>query len=292
MGIALGANSYGKDGIRLVKVVRGAERHEVYDVTVGVRLEGGFEAVHTAGDNAACLPTDTMRATTYAMAKDHPLDDIERFACALVERFLAASPAASRACVAITEHPWSRLEVGGRPHHHTFTGGGAEARTTLVAGTREGVAVESGIEGLLVLKTTGSAFTGFLTDRYTLLEETTDRILATSVTARWAYAAVTPPSEGYRACRARVRRVALDTFAEHDSQSLQHTLYAMGAAVLVGVPEIVHITFTLPNKHHIPADLAPFGLTNDGEVFVATDRPYGVIEATVERTPPSAPASP
>ena len=34
---------------------------------------------------------------------------------------------------------------------------------------------------------------------------------------------------------------------------------------------------------HVLVDLSPFGVDNDGEVFIATDRPYGLIEARVQR---------
>ena len=133
----------------------------------------------------------------------------------------------------------------------------------------------------MVLKSTGSEFTGFLRDEYTTLPEADDRILATSLTARWRYA-----DRGrveWNAAYDDVRALLLATFATTYSRALQETLYAMGRAVLEAHDEIAEISFAAPNKHHHLVDLAPFGLDNPGEVFIAADRPYGLIEATVTR---------
>jgi urate oxidase len=83
--------------------------------------------------------------------------------------------------------------------------------------------------------------------------------------------------------RDRIRTTLLETFAAHDSRSVQHTLYAMGEAALTASPDISEITLVMPNRHHLLVDLAPFGLDNPNLVFVATDRPFGLIEATLRR---------
>lgn len=277
----MGANSYGKDGIRLVTVARLPDRHEVRDLTVDVRLEGDFARVYTAGDNSPVLPTDTMRTTVYALARDHPLGDVERFGAVLAERFLAATPAATLVRIHLAEHPWVRVEAGGRAHSHAFSRSSGEHWTATVTATRSGVRVGAGLEGLVLLKTAGSAFAGFLKDRYTVLEETDDRLLATEVSATWRYASA---EIDFPACRAAIRRALVEAFADHDSRSLQHTLWAMGRAVLRDCDKVERVSLSLPNRHHFPVDLSPFGLDNDDRVFVAADRPYGVIEGTVERS--------
>ena len=66
----LGAKRYGTSGIRLVRVDRSVARHELVDLTIDVRLEGDFDDAYVSGDNAAVLPTDTMRGTVYALAGD------------------------------------------------------------------------------------------------------------------------------------------------------------------------------------------------------------------------------
>jgi urate oxidase len=282
----LGSNRYGKDGIRLVLVSRpegddGA--HVVRDVTVDVRLEGAFEAVHTDGDNSPVLPTDTMRSTVYALAQEHLTGSIEGFGLALTDRFLVATPAASIAEVTLREHGWARAPATGSGHPHAFVGGSAECATAVVTRTSssEAPAVRSGISGLTLLRTHASAFAGFLRDEYTVLAETEDRIMATDVSVDWTYLAHHEPS--YDGVRAAARVTLIDVFSNHPSASVQHTLFAMGEAVIESCTDVDAVRLRMPNKHHIPVDLSAIGLTNDRAVYVATDRPFGVIEGEVRR---------
>jgi urate oxidase len=281
MLIALGDNRYGKSGIRLVRVTRGAGAHELADLTVDVSLEGDFVADHLAGDNAAVLPTDTMRGTVYAFAGEGPVGEPEAFGLRLAGHFVATVPAVRLARAHLVQEPWRRVELDGAPHPHAFVGAGGGRRTATVTCGRDRAWMVAGVTDLLVLKTTGSAFEGFLKDRYTTLEETGDRILATAVTAGWRYATL---EVDWAASAAAARRLLLEAFAGHDaSRSLQHTLYVMGEAVLRERPEIAEVRLSMPNRHHLAVDLAPYGLDNRGEVFVATDRPYGLIEGAVTR---------
>ncbi|MDQ1585138.1 MAG: urate oxidase [Actinomycetota bacterium] len=282
MPVSMGPNRYGKDGIRLVLVRRGADEDELRDLTVDVRLEGDFDRVHTDGDNSGVLPTDTMRSTVYALAQDSLTGAIEDFGAALAARFLDAAPAAGVAEVTLREHAWGRATVSGEPHPHTFIGGFAEGAIATVT-ERRGAAplVRSGIAGLTVLKTTGSAFSGFMRDEFTVLAETEDRILASEVTADWTYLDGHAPA--YAETRVAARRALLEAFATHESKSVQHTLYAMGEALLAACADVCEVSMRMPNKHHIAVDLSRFGIDNDRAVFVATDRPFGVIEGTVTR---------
>jgi urate oxidase len=275
-------NRYGKCRIRLVKVRRppaGSEPHEVVDLTLDVQLEGTFDKVYTEADNSSCLATDTMKNTVYAFARRDPIVHSEAFALALADHFIA-QPAVSRARISCVEHIWERLTAGGRPHPHAFAQSGPEAWTTLVVRDSGGATIASGLANVVVLKTTDSAFAGFPRDRYTTLPETGDRILATSVSATWTYRAASVDFN----VREQIRAALLETFAAHDSQSVQHTLYAMAEAALAASDEIAEITLSLPNRHHLLVDLSPFGLDNPNEVFVATDQPFGLIEATVRRS--------
>jgi urate oxidase len=276
----LNSNSYGKARIRLVKVVRHGDRHDLKDLTVSIRLEGDFEEAHVVGDNRKVLPTDTMKNTVYALASGVRIDQIEQFGIALATHFLRGNPQVSRARVDIAERPWGRVPVGGRPHNHAFVDAGGEHRTATVTSNGERVSVVAGIDGLQILKTAGSAFAGFLKDPFTTLRETRDRILATTMTAKWTYI---KPEVTFGPYWLGVRQALLETFAVHDSQSVQHTLYAMADAVLSAYEEIAEITLTLPNRHHLAVDIAPFGLDSKNEIFVPTDEPHGVIEATVSR---------
>jgi urate oxidase len=272
----LGRNSYGKSAIRLVKVTRASERHELSDVTVDVALEGDFAAVHATGDNSGLLATDTMRNTVYALASQHAVDELEAFGRVLVEHFVAAGPSVERARVRLVEHPWARLDE----HDHAFQRGSGGDRVAVVSGDGHHARVEAGIEDLVLLRTTGSGFSGFLREQYTTLPETEDRILATAVSAHWSYA------EGgidYGAAWRDARDALLHSFADHFSPSVQFTLRRMGEAVLRAVDTIERVHLSLPNRHHLLYDLARFGLANDNQVFQATTEPYGLIEGTVER---------
>jgi urate oxidase len=267
-------DAYGKAAIRLVKVVREGARHRIHDCTVGVQMEGRFESAHTEGINAEVLPTDTMKNTVFALAKDSALDEPERFAHLLGRHFLEASAAADRVTIELLLHRWDRIGP------HAFTRGSPERRVAAISVTREGVAIEAGIEGLGLLKTAGSGFEGFPRDRFTTLRETEDRIFATDVSARWRYSGF--PSSCDSAFDG-VRAALVDAFAAHQSKSVQHTLYAMGEAALAACPELTEIDLTMPNRHHLLVDLGPFGLENPNEIFVATTEPHGLIRGTVAR---------
>ncbi|WP_437718922.1 factor-independent urate hydroxylase [Sorangium sp. So ce448] len=279
MSISLVRNAYGKSRVRLVKVRRAGARHELTDVQVDVQLEGEFDDAYTKGDNSKVLPTDTMKNTVYALAKGHPVEPIEDFGVLLAEHFLG-KPHTLRARVAIAENVWSRIDAGGAPHPHAFLRAAGERRTAEISAAPGGVEITSGVADLLVLKTTGSAFSGFPRDEYTTLKETGDRILSTLMVARWRTAGRDPaPTATWE----RARRALLETFAERHSLSVQHTIHDLGEAVLAACPAIDEVSLSLPNKHCLLVDLAPFGHTNDNEIFVPVDEPHGLIEATMRR---------
>jgi urate oxidase len=272
-------NRYGKSRIRLVKVRRARDAHAIVDLTLDVQLEGAFDAVYVDGDNRSCLATDTMKNTVYALARRDPIDQVEAFALRLTDHFIA-KPSVSRAIVSIVEHPWSRVAGQSGSHPHAFVQTSAGDWTASVTRDASGASVVSGVTNLVVLKTADSAFSGFPRDEYTTLLDTSDRILATSMTVTWKYR----PGTTDFSVRDAVRATLIDTFASHTSLSVQHTLYAMGQAALATCADLDQITLTLPNRHHLLVDLQPFGLDNPNEVFVATDQPYGLIEATISRT--------
>ncbi|MDQ7804353.1 urate oxidase [Amycolatopsis sp. A133] len=280
MAITLGPNQYGKAEVRLVTVRRDGPVHHLKDLTVSTSLRGELAATHLTGDNAGVLATDTQKNTVYAFAKEAPVGEIEDFALRLARHFTGTQENITGARIKIDEHGWDRIPVGGEPHEHAFSRAGDERRTTAVT-VRDGRAwVVSGIDGLTLLKSTGSEFHGFPRDQYTTLAATGDRILATAVTARWRYQG---DGIGWAESHREIRRLMLETFATKHSLSLQQTLYAMGEAVLRHREEVAEVRLSLPNKHHFLVDLSPFGLKNDNEVFYAADRPYGLIEGTILR---------
>jgi urate oxidase len=280
VAITLGPNQYGKAEVRLVTVRRDGPVHHLKDLTVSTSLRGELAATHLTGDNAGVLATDTQKNTVYAFAKEAPVGEIEDFGLRLAHHFVGTQENITGARVKIDEHGWERIAVGGEPHDHAFSRSGDERRTTAVT-IQDGRAwVVSGIDGLTLLKSTGSEFHGFPRDQYTTLAETGDRILATAVTARWRYQG---EDVDWASSHHEIRRLMLETFATKHSLSLQQTLYAMGSSVLEARPEVAEVRLSLPNKHHFLVDLSPFGLKNENEVFYAADRPYGLIEGTVLR---------
>jgi urate oxidase len=277
----LGASSYSKQAVRLVKVIRAPDRDELRDLTVDVTLAGDLEPLYTRGDNSGVVATDTMRNVVYALARERPIEDVERFGLALVDHFLT-TPRTRHARVRLIDHAWERIRFDGQEHEHehAFTRAAGGERTATVSGSGDDREVIAGVAGLNLLKTAGSGWEGFLRDRYTTLPETRDRILATVLNAEWTYR---DTSVRFDDTWQGVREQLMTTFTDHYSPSLQHTVYRMGAAVLERFAEIERIRLSAPNKHHLLVDLSPFGLDNDNEIFVATDQPYGLIEATVER---------
>jgi urate oxidase len=281
MGIVLGPNRYGKAESRVVRIVRDTARHEIHDLTVSSALRGDFTAAHVDGDQSQVLPTDTQKNTAFAFAKRHGVASPEDYAIALGRRLLEATPAATGAEIRVDEHAWDRIPVDGAGHDHAFVRRGGEVRTTAVDVTAERTVVTAGLRDLVVLKSTGSEFKRFLHDDYTTLPDADDRILATALRATWRYTHA--DGVDWNATYDAVRALLLATFATTYSRALQETLYAMGRAVLEAHEEVAEISFVAPNKHHFLVDLEPFGLDNPGEVFIAADRPYGLIEATVTR---------
>ena len=279
MAIRLGENNYGKQRVRLLKRSKRDGRYDIKELTLGIRLEGDFETAHNQGDNRKILPTDTMKNTVYALARRHSIESPEQFCLLLLEHFLSRNPQVSRTQIDASETLWMRLPAAsGQFHPHTFTRSSEEKRTASVRGSREEKTVRAGIDGLVVLNATNSAFEHFLRDEYTTLKEDSNRILATVIRANWTYRT---GSMRFDETWDGVRQALLETFAVHVSESLQQTLYAMAEAILKRFHDIRDISLSLPNKHYNLVDLSPLGLDNPGQIFLPTDEPHGLIEATL-----------
>ena len=273
MTIVLGDNQYGKAETHVVRITRDGSRHDIKDLNVSVTLAGDFADTHVTGDNSKVVPTDTQKNTIFAFARDG-IGEIEEFAIRLARHFVSEFASVYRARVHIEEVSWDRIQ------DQAFVRASAEGRLATATCTDDGTWVVAGIGGMVVMKSGGSEFHGYIKDRFTTLPETTDRILATSVLARWRYGGT---DVDWKNCFDEVRRTLLDAFARQHSLSLQQTLYAMGEAVLKARSEVVEIRMAMPNKHHFVVDLSPFGMANENEVFYASDRPYGLIEGSLMR---------
>ena len=277
----LGENRYGKSRVRLSRITRREDCHDFNEWTVKVLLEGDFESSFTQADNSKVLPTDTMKNTVYFVARGSKAATIEEFAMELGDYLLSNNVQVSRASVEVVERAWERMALNGAPDATTFKLGGPEMQTVSAIRSQGGAwSIASGVDGLTILKTTKSAFTGYIKDKLTTLKPATDRIFGTRATVTWDYASAAPE---FASVRRRVLAALLKEFAEHDSLSVQHTLFDMGKAALQAAPEIARIKLTMPNLHHLLADLSPFGQDNPNHIFVPIDEPHGYIEATVER---------
>jgi len=277
---ALTDTSYGKSRIRLVRVTRHGDRHAVRDFTVAVAFEGRYDTSYTDGDNTDVTPTDTMKNTVYALAARDGVGEPEAFGQALATHFIDRNPKLDRVVIDLTVHGWDRITIGDREDGSAFSRRGPELRTARVVTDRKGSRVTAGITDLVIMKTSKSAFAGFPRDEFTTLPETLDRLFVTSLTTTWTYV----DSEiDFAAMFASVRTTLLESFAQHDSLSVQHTMYAMGQVVLDTIDAVLSIRLEMPNRHHLPIDLSKFGMPNRNEVFVATEEPHGLIKATLTR---------
>jgi urate oxidase len=280
MAIILGDNQYGKAENRVVRIVRDTARHEIHDLNVTTAMRGPFQPAYLAGDQSNVLPTDSQKNTAFAFAKSVGVDSIEQYGLALARHFVNDVDPIEGARIEIEEFAWTRAVVDGVEHDHTWTRTGAETRTAAITVDATGEYIIGGFKDLVILKSTGSEFAGFLKDEYTTLPETHDRVMATSLVAKWRF---TSTDVDWNAVYPEIKALMIREFATLQSLALQQTLWHMGKAVLDAFPVVAEIRLTAPNKHHFLYDLAPFGLENPGEVFIAADRPYGLIEAQVLR---------
>ena len=275
-------SQYGKSEVGLLKIFREGKRHTVKEITVSALVSGDFSRAFLAGDNATTVPTDTIKNTIYALAKDQfGLDGIEAFGQRLARHFLDKYASFDRITLELKERHWARMERGGVPEPHSFLGSGDGIRTTIIQACRsQPFDITAGLEGLEILKSTGSGFVGFPRCEFTTLPETTDRIMATRLSGNWHYRQVPPD---YNRCHSTVREAFLEVFATRYSRAVQETLYQMATLALERVPEIDSVSLRLPNLHYFTYDLSRFGMTNENEIFYPAPNPHGDISATVTR---------
>lgn len=281
MNIKLGKNQYGKNAINLSKLTRHEGGYnEFKQISVNVSLQGDFKTAYTLGDNTKILTTDTQKNTVYVLAKTHFTGSIEAFGIVLADYFFNYNPQVTQTEIEITQHSYARMCFpGDDPNTRSYRADDGKHQTFIVKNST-GTKVTSGIKDLLIVKTTNSGFENFIKDQYTTLKETSDRILATELEANWEYYAT---DLDYISLFSSIQNTLLKTFAFHKSLSVQHTLYAMGEAVLKEFEQVKEITLIMPNKHHIPFNLEQFDIENNNEIFIATDEPYGYITGTIVR---------
>ena len=280
MTISLAHQSYGKSQVCLSHIKRHSDHHDFVQIVVDVALEGDFDSAYSQGDNSKIVPTDTMKNSVYAIAKLHGVEAIEIYAQHLARHFYDSFDHINKTTICVTEKLWQRIDLDGEAHGHAFTGGGSEQNTCCAEVSDDGTKLTSGLRGLQILKTTDSAFEGYIKDKFTTLKETSDRIFATTITADWPCKDI---NHDWSKTRQTIRSLLLDVFAHQFSPSVQKTLHDMATSVLNSCPEIDEISLDMPNQHHLLADLAKLDLDNQNEIFVPTPEPFGVISATIRR---------
>jgi urate oxidase len=273
-------HNYGKAGVRVLKVFRTGRSHSVKELEVQVMLQGDFDASFTKADNRLVVATDSMKNIVNVLAKRELGEETEEFGLMLAQHFLKTYQHVRRVEIHLAEHCWGRIAVGGRPHAHAFSERNAAKPFAKIVATRNGSVVESGIEDLLIMKTTASGFEKFWRDEFTTLPDTGDRIFATKLKATWTYA---QEPRSYAKTNGKILEAMLAVFAQKFSPSVQVTLFQMGEAALKAGRHISQIHIAMPNKHCPLVNLKPFGLENRNELFVPTDEPHGQIEGTIAR---------
>jgi urate oxidase len=266
----------------MLRVVRRGDRHDARDLTVACRFEGDFAGAFVDGRAEGLLPGEALKSLVHRTARQHAGAEIERFGLALCERLLADHPHVSRARVEVAEHPWNRLEVGGKAQGQTFLRGTPERRTAAVTSNGQQIAVVSGIEQLTVMRTSGFAPTkhGAPHNDASGIDDGLQRLLVATLSARWTYGS---PDVTFDPYRQGVRTAIVETFGCHAARSVQHTLYAIADVVLSSFEEIRDVTLSLHERPYRPADLFRAGMENPDDLFVAIEEPVGTVEITVER---------
>ena len=206
-----------------------------------------------------------MKNTVYLMAKQNPVTPPELFGAIVATHFVDTYKHIHEAEVKVKVHRWTRLNVDGKPHPHSFYRDGSETRNveaTAIEG--KGISIRSAIAGLLVLKSTGSAFHTFYRDEYTTLPDVYDRILSTEVDCGWTWNTFSGIGEvestvpKFDGAWESARKITLDTFATEVSPSVQNTLYKMCEQIMAAVPEIGSVDYSLPNKHYFEIGKSSF----------------------------------
>jgi urate oxidase len=170
MPVTLAENRYGKSRVRLMRVTKHFDHHDLDEWTVQLLLTGDFTTAHTLGENSQILPTDTMKNTVYFVARQSKADSMEAYAKELIDYILTRNPQVTAAEAVIESTLWKRLAIDSKPFPTAFMRGSDERQTTTVSRHQSGTfTITSGLDHLTVLKTSHSAFHGYIKDSLTTL---------------------------------------------------------------------------------------------------------------------------
>jgi urate oxidase / 2-oxo-4-hydroxy-4-carboxy-5-ureidoimidazoline decarboxylase len=257
--------AYGKHAVSVYRI--GDGRLFACEVDMLVRGEA-FTSAYTEGDNSLVVATDSMKNFIHRTAAECGAVGLEDFLVEIGTRFLARYEHVES--VDLTGRERVFVPRAGNVLQRLYDDYASAALTIFPDG---GQIEHSGREGLHLVKLSGSAFAGFVRDEYTTLPETRDRPLFVHLDVHWHHR-----ERGRRADGEQVRETVVSTFAEFDSESIQHLVHEMGTRVLERFPEIAGLRFRAENRLWDTAQ-------EDGSATVYTDArpPYGVIELQLER---------
>jgi urate oxidase len=279
MPARIGASSFGESRLRMLRIVRRGDRHDPRDLIVSCRFEGDFAAAFHDGRTAAVIPGEAMKNLVHSTAQATGDCDIEVIGMTVCERMLAANPGITRVRVELAETPWMRLESGGKPQGQAFMASSGERRTAAVTSNGERLSVVSGIEDLMVMRSSGFA-PPRTTNRNDGTEDLLAPLLVGALMVRWTYST---PDVTFGPFRQGIRSAVIETFVRHQARSVQQLLYAIADVVLASYAEILDVTLAMHERPYRPADLFGAGIENPDELYVAADEPLGIVEVTVER---------
>lgn len=213
---------------------------------------------YTKADNSVVVATDSIKNTIYILAKQHLVTPPELFASIIGTHFIETYKHIHAAHVRVVTHRWTRMTIDGKPHPHSFIQDGTDVRIAdvdVVEG--KGIEIKSSISGLLLLKSTGSQFHGFVRDEYTTLPETWDRILSTEIDANWVWMPfksldhVKTTVPRFDSAFSSAREISLRLFAKDNSASVQNTMHKMASEILGSESLLSSVSYSLPNKHYL-----------------------------------------
>jgi urate oxidase len=274
------SHSYGASQIRLLRVTRRGDRHDLRDLVIAVNVEGDVEEAFTKGDNELLLPADTLRNTVNAIARDESLREIEELGLALAAHFMEHQPQFGRVRIDLSQQPWTRLAVGGRAQGQAFTAANSERRTASITSNGTQVSVAAGLTDFAIMKTAGAAFEGYLADQFTTVEAEKERVLAVSAEARWTYL---HDEVAFGVYYEGIRDLLIEAFVQQLSRSAEHTAHAMASMVLSSYADVGDVTVRLRQRSLPLVELAPFGLDNPHVLFRPEDAPELTAEVTLSR---------
>jgi urate oxidase len=275
-------NYYGKGDVIVYRLNRDGGQpggaSPVFGANVKILIYGdAFWPTYTIGDNTGLIATDSMKNFIQRETMNFEGCDLESYCRFIADKFLATYPQAAGAQVSAAEIPYQALSGA------AFAPAGPERAGAAIELIRAGDAIEvaeirSEIAGFKLLRLSGSAFHGFVRDRYTTLPEIRDRPLHMWLDLDWTYTSVDAAFSG-GAVTSHVRHLVREVFAGFESGSIQQIVYRIGEKMLAEIPAIAEIRLEANNRTW--DTIAETGLSLG--VYTEARPPYGCLGLTLRR---------